>query len=57
VVFHAVLASTRRGVGYQLGQFLIGIGTGVAGGVAGVAVLCFLLRKLRLAKCSAPPAS
>jgi NhaP-type Na+/H+ or K+/H+ antiporter len=48
VVFHAVLASTRRGVGYQLGQFLIGISTGVAGGVIGTAVLWFLLRKLRL---------
>ena len=48
VVFHAVLASTRRGVGYQFGQFLVGIGTGVAGGVVGIAVLWFLLRKLRL---------
>lgn len=48
VVFHAVLASTRRGIGYQFGQFLIGIGTGVAGGVVGIAVLWFLLRKLRL---------
>jgi NhaP-type Na+/H+ or K+/H+ antiporter len=48
VVFHAVLASTRRGPGYQLGQFLIGISTGVAGGVIGTAVLWFLLRKLRL---------
>jgi NhaP-type Na+/H+ or K+/H+ antiporter len=48
VVFHAVLASTRRGPGYQLGQFLIGISTGVVGGVIGTAVLWFLLRKLRL---------
>jgi len=48
VVFHAVLASTRRGIGYQFGQFLIDIGTGVAGGVVGIAVLWFLLRKLRL---------
>jgi NhaP-type Na+/H+ or K+/H+ antiporter len=48
VVFHAVLASTRGGAGYQLGQLLIGIGTGVAGGVVGIAVLWFLLRKLRL---------
>jgi len=48
VVFPAVLASTRRGVGYQFGQFLVGIGTGVAGGVVGIAVLWFLLRKLRL---------
>ena len=48
VVFHAVLASTHRGVGYQLGQFLIGISIGVVGGVIGIAVLWFLLRKLRL---------
>ena len=48
VVFHAVLASTRRGVGHQLGQFLVGISTGVVGGVIGTAVLWFLLRKLRL---------
>jgi len=37
VVFHAVVASTRRGLGYQLGQFLLGIGAGLAGGLAGVA--------------------
>ena len=48
VVFHAVLASTRKGAGYQIGQFLIGIGIGVAGGVIGTVVLWFLLRKLRL---------
>ena len=48
VVFHAVLAGTRGGVGYQLGQFLIGIGTGMAGGAVGIALLWFLLRKLRL---------
>jgi NhaP-type Na+/H+ or K+/H+ antiporter len=30
VVFHAVVASTRRGLGYQLGQFLLGIGVGLA---------------------------
>lgn len=48
VVFHAVLASARKGAGYQVGQFLIGIGIGVAGGVAGTVVLWFLLRKLRL---------
>ena len=48
VVFHAVVASTRQGLGYQLGQFLIGIGVGLAGGLAGVAVLWLLLRRLRL---------
>jgi NhaP-type Na+/H+ or K+/H+ antiporter len=48
VVFHAALASTRTGAWYELGQFLIGIGTGVAGGVIGTVLLWFLLRKLRL---------
>ena len=48
VVFHALLASTRKGAGYQTAQFLIGISVGVAGGVIGIAVLWFLLRKLRL---------
>jgi hypothetical protein len=31
VVFHAVVASTRRGLGYQFAQFLLGIGVGLAG--------------------------
>ena len=35
VVFHAVLASTRQGFGYQLAQFLAGVGVGLAGGVVG----------------------
>jgi hypothetical protein len=48
VVYSAVLASTRKGVGYQAGQFLIGIGAGAAGGMIGIAVLWLLLRKLRL---------
>jgi NhaP-type Na+/H+ or K+/H+ antiporter len=48
VVFGAVTASTRGAPGYQLGQFLLGIGIGVAGGVVGTAVLWFLLRTLRL---------
>ena len=48
VVFHAVIATTRRGPGYQAGQFLYGIGVGLAGGVVGTALLWFLLRKLRL---------
>jgi NhaP-type Na+/H+ or K+/H+ antiporter len=47
-VFHAVLASTRQGFGYQLAQFLAGVGVGLAGGVVGVALLWLLLRKLRL---------
>jgi len=48
VVFHAVVASTRTGLGYQFGQFLIGIGVGLAGGLVGVALLWLLLRRLRL---------
>ncbi len=48
VVFHAVVASTRKGFGYQLGQFLVGIGVGLAGGVVGTALLWLLLRRLRL---------
>jgi NhaP-type Na+/H+ or K+/H+ antiporter len=48
VVFHAVVASTRRGFGYQLGQFLLGIAVGLAGGAVGAAVLWLLLRRLRL---------
>ena len=48
VVFHAVLASTHRGLGYQLGWFLVSISIGVAGAVAGVAVLWVCLRMLNL---------
>ena len=48
VVFHAVVASTRKGPGYQLAQFLAGIGVGLAGGIAGTALLWLLLRKLQL---------
>src|SRR6266581_6650789 len=36
VVFHAVVASTHRVPGYQLGQFLLGITVGLAGGLVGV---------------------
>ena len=48
VVFHAVLASTHPGPAYQLAQFLISVAIGVAGGVAGVALLWLALRKLDL---------
>ncbi len=48
VVFHAVLASTRRGLPYQLGQFLVSVAIGVAGAMVGVAVLWFCLRTLNL---------
>lgn len=48
VVFHAVQSSTHRGFGREAGQFLISVGVGVAGGVAGTALLWFLLRTLAL---------
>jgi NhaP-type Na+/H+ or K+/H+ antiporter len=48
VVFHAVLAGTPRVPGYEAGQFLLGLGVGLAGGIAGTALLWLLLSKLRL---------
>ncbi len=48
LVFHAVIASTRKGPGSQLGQFAVSIGVGLAGGVIGAAALWLLLRRLRL---------
>jgi NhaP-type Na+/H+ or K+/H+ antiporter len=48
VVFGAVTTSTRRAPAYQFSQFLLGIGIGIAGGIAGTAILWFLLRTLRL---------
>ncbi len=48
LVFHAVISSTHRGLGSQLGQFAVSIAVGLAGGVAGTAVLWLLLRTLRL---------
>ena len=48
LVFHAVIASTRRGPGRQFGQFAASVGVGLAGGVIGTALLWLLLRKLRL---------
>ena len=48
LVFHAVIASTHKGPGSQLVQFAASIGVGLAGGVAGTALLWLLLRRLRL---------
>jgi NhaP-type Na+/H+ or K+/H+ antiporter len=48
LVFHAVVASTHRGLGSQLGQFAVSILVGLAGGVVGTALLWVLLRRLRL---------
>jgi NhaP-type Na+/H+ or K+/H+ antiporter len=48
LVFHAVLASSREGLGYQVGQFLLSITVGITGAVVGVAVLWLCLRTLNL---------
>ena len=48
LVFHAVVASTHKGLGSQLAQFVVSIVVGLAGGVIGTALLWLLLRKLRL---------
>ena len=48
VVYAAVAAGARKGLAYQLGEFLITVGIGLAGAVIGIALLWFLLRKLRL---------
>src|SRR5215469_14837002 len=48
VVFHAVLASTKGGIGHPLAQFLLSIAIGAAGAVVGVAVLWLCLVKLDL---------
>ncbi|MFJ3222246.1 cation:proton antiporter [Streptomyces sp. NPDC086783] len=50
VVFHAVATSHRIdiGRGYQIGQFLISMSVGLAGGAVGTAILWLALQKLRL---------
>jgi NhaP-type Na+/H+ or K+/H+ antiporter len=48
LAFHGVVASTHRGLGVQVGQFLVSVGVGLAGGAAGTALLWLLLRKLGL---------
>ena len=50
LVFHAVTASTSKGLGSQLAQFLLSTLVGLAGGVVGTALLWLLLRKLRLSE-------
>jgi NhaP-type Na+/H+ or K+/H+ antiporter len=48
VVYAAVAAGVHRGPAYQLGQFLVTVGIGLAGAAVGIGLLWFLLRKLRL---------
>jgi NhaP-type Na+/H+ or K+/H+ antiporter len=48
VVFGAVLASTKGGIGHPLAQFLLSLGIGAAGAAVGVAVLWLCLVKLNL---------
>ena len=47
-VFHAVLAGTSGGAARPVGQFLLSVGVGAAGALAGVAVLWLCLCKLEL---------
>jgi NhaP-type Na+/H+ or K+/H+ antiporter len=48
LVFHAVVASERKGFAAQLGQFAASAGIGLAGGALGSALLWLLFRHLRL---------
>jgi NhaP-type Na+/H+ or K+/H+ antiporter len=48
VVFHAVIASTHRGLGHQAAQFAVSLAIGAAGGAVGAVLLWLLLRRLRL---------
>ena len=47
LVFHAVLASDRKGLGTQVGQFAVSMVVGLVGGVVGAALLWLLFRYLR----------
>ena len=48
VVYAAVAAGVHEGLAYQLGEFLITVGIGLAVGVISVALLWLLLSRLRL---------
>ncbi len=48
VVFDAIVASGQGGVGHQVGQFVASLGVGLAGGVAGTALLWLMLRTFDL---------
>ena len=48
LVFHAVSASTSKGLGSHFAGFALSVVIGLGGGVVGTALLWLLLRKLRL---------
>jgi NhaP-type Na+/H+ or K+/H+ antiporter len=48
LVFHAVAASTHKGLGSPLAQFTVSVAVGLAGGAVGTALLWLALRKLAL---------
>jgi NhaP-type Na+/H+ or K+/H+ antiporter len=48
LVFHAVTASTSKGLGSHFAGFALSVAIGLVGGVVGTALLWLLLRKLRL---------
>jgi NhaP-type Na+/H+ or K+/H+ antiporter len=50
LAFHAVTATHRGTIAHGIGQFLASVGVGLAGGVAGTALLWLLLRRLNLAE-------
>jgi NhaP-type Na+/H+ or K+/H+ antiporter len=50
LVFHAVSASTSKGLGSHFAGFALSVAIGLGGGVAGTALLWLLLRKLRLSE-------
>ena len=57
VVFHAVLASTRQGFGYQLAQFLAGVCVGLAGALPAPRCCGCCCGNSGSARCSAPTLS
>ena len=50
LVFHAVLATDPRPLGYEAGQFVTSVGVGLAGGAAGVGALWLLFRRFDLSE-------
>jgi NhaP-type Na+/H+ or K+/H+ antiporter len=55
IAFYGLMASSSSGALAQAGQFAGSLGTGVAGGIIGTAVLWAVVRKLRLPRTLMPP--